>query len=236
MSWHFSQALVEEYLAGNSLDGEPFAPWKSHPFALDDSCSDKMKGTCHRSPFGMMFLPSTDCAGEAVLMSFLEAFPARTSASTEQATDLMVKEAGSGARCPGSFAKFDRFSVSWKTHQCLLLGGWEPFLETWPRWGLMQGGECWELTSLGSITCGNVSGLLATPLKSDGKGGSKAPFRRSDGRLRNEWKHYVNQHYGLTYPHPMHSEIRLGWPAGWTDCKPLEMDKFRLWLSQHGKL
>lgn len=29
-------------------------------------------------------------------------------------------------------------------------------------------------------------------------------------------------------------EWLMGWPIGWTDLKPLEMDKFRLWLEQHG--
>jgi len=235
MSWHFSQALEAAYLAGNCSDGERFAPWKSLPSVPDDLCSDKMKDICHRSPFGMMFVPSTDGPGTELLTWFQAAFPARTSASMDRAQDSTANVPASGGKCPGSFARYDHAASLWKTHQCLLLGDWEPYSETWPRWGLMQGGECWALISLDSITCGNESGLLATPLKSDGKGGSKAPFRRSDGRLSNEWKHYVNQHYGLTYPHPMHSEIRLGWPAGWTDCKPLATDKFRQWRQQHGK-
>jgi len=29
-------------------------------------------------------------------------------------------------------------------------------------------------------------------------------------------------------------EWLMGWPIGWTDLEPLEMDKFRLWLQQHG--
>ena len=30
-------------------------------------------------------------------------------------------------------------------------------------------------------------------------------------------------------------EWLMGWPIGWTDLKPLEMDKFHLWLQQHGE-
>ena len=30
-------------------------------------------------------------------------------------------------------------------------------------------------------------------------------------------------------------EWLMGWPVGWTDLKPLEMDKFHLWQQQHGK-
>jgi hypothetical protein len=33
---------------------------------------------------------------------------------------------------------------------------------------------------------------------------------------------------------PMWVEWLMGWPLGWTDLKPLEMDKFRSWQQQHG--
>jgi DNA (cytosine-5)-methyltransferase 1 len=29
-------------------------------------------------------------------------------------------------------------------------------------------------------------------------------------------------------------EWLMGWPLGWTDLKPLEMDKFQKWRQQHG--
>ena len=64
MSWHFSRALVEEYSAANSVDGELSAPWKSMPIAADDLCSDKMKGTYHRSLYGMMFVHLMDYLGD----------------------------------------------------------------------------------------------------------------------------------------------------------------------------
>jgi hypothetical protein len=33
---------------------------------------------------------------------------------------------------------------------------------------------------------------------------------------------------------PTWVEWLMGWPLGWTDLKPLEMDKFREWWQQHG--
>jgi hypothetical protein len=33
---------------------------------------------------------------------------------------------------------------------------------------------------------------------------------------------------------PTWVEWLMGWPLGWTDLKPLEMDKYRLWQQQHG--
>ncbi len=67
MSWLISRAMMEayanspsspgmvaEYSEASCSGGEPSAPWSETPTAPDDSCSDKMKGTFHRSPFGMM--------------------------------------------------------------------------------------------------------------------------------------------------------------------------------------
>ena len=34
---------------------------------------------------------------------------------------------------------------------------------------------------------------------------------------------------------PTWVEWLMGWPLGWTDLKPLAMDKFHLWLTLHGE-
>ena len=40
---------------------------------------------------------------------------------------------------------------------------------------------------------------------------------KQNGRLNPEWVEWL-----------------MGWPVGWTDLKPLGMDKFREWQQQHG--
>ena len=167
MSWHFSQAMEEASSAAHSSDGAPFAPWKSIPTAPDDSCSGKMKGTFHRSPFGTMFVPSTDAHGEAVLTSYLEAFPVRTFPPPAREPASKENAPASGKNSPASFAKWAPDSSSWKTHQCSLFGGLEPFSETWPRWGMMRNGESSEqkipsglLAIRQSITSESVSGFV----------------------------------------------------------------------------
>jgi hypothetical protein len=66
-------------------------------------------------------------------------------------------------------AKYDPDSCSWKTAQCSLFGGLEPFSETWPRWGMMRGGVCWELAMPAHLTKGSESGLRPTPVRRDYK-------------------------------------------------------------------
>lgn len=235
MSWHYSQALEAAYSEANCLDGEPSALWKSTPFAPDDSCSDKMKDTFHRSPFGMMFVPSTESHGEELLTWYREGFRAKTSAQQEPATVSTGSEADSGENLSGSFARYDHDAHLWRTAQCSLFGGLTEFLGIWPRWGSMRNGACWERTTPDSITAVSESGLLPTPLATDCKGGAKAP-RPDNGKLRNDqWRDYVKMKYGLTYPHPTHSEIRLGWPEGWSDFAPLATDKFQAWRRLHGR-
>ena len=47
------------------------------------------------------------------------------------------------AKSSESLAWFDRDSCSWKTYQQSFLTDSEPYLETWPRWGMTQGGAAY---------------------------------------------------------------------------------------------
>jgi hypothetical protein len=97
-----------------------------------------------------------------VLTWFLEAFPAKTfPCSTLAATDWRESAAACGEKWPESLAKWDPPSSLWRTHQRSLLGGWEDFSATWPRWGMMHAGECWALTMQEARTGANEFGLLA---------------------------------------------------------------------------
>lgn len=163
MSWHFSLALEAAFSAACSSDGAPSVQWRSMPTALDDSCSGKMKDTCHRSPFGMMFVPSTDAHGEALLTWFLGDFLARTSAPpTATGPGSTEKRAGYGESLRGSFTRYDRTMSSWRTAQTSLLGASDECLETWPRWGLMVDGACYPQKPLEHGTCESGYGLLPT--------------------------------------------------------------------------
>lgn len=186
MSWHYSLALEEAFSEACSSDGAPSAPWRSMPSAPDDSCSGKMKGTCHRSPFGMMFVPSTDAHGEALLTWFLEASPVRTSASqTPTATESTARKAASGESLRGSFARYDLGMSSWRTAQISLFGASDECLETWPRWGLMLDGACYPQQILEHGTCDKGSGLLPTLTATEygsnrgGAAGRVGPVRES---------------------------------------------------------
>jgi hypothetical protein len=147
-----------------------------------------MKAFSRLSRFGMTCEPLTENLGAELLTWFLEASRAKILAPLATVPESKEAEADYGASLPGSFAKWDRDSRSWKTHQCLLLGGWESFSETWPRWGMMRAGACWERSTPALLTSASESGLLPTPLANN----TKAHHMRSGGRPgRSYWPTHV---------------------------------------------
>jgi hypothetical protein len=159
MSWLYSRALVVEYLGGNYLDGEQFALSNGNHIQQAYCAPGKMTVFSRLSRFGMTFKPLKESRGQELLTLYLEAFHAKTSAQQDEAQELMESDQECGEKWLASFVKFDHDTHSWKTHQCLLLGDLEPFSETWPQWGLMRNGECWEQRMLEQTIRGTEYGL-----------------------------------------------------------------------------
>jgi hypothetical protein len=302
MSWLYSQALVEEYSGDTSSDGEQSVQLSGNPTQQAYLSPDKMTEYSRLSRFGMMFKPLTEGRGKALLMLYLAAFPAKTSLPQEKAQGLTESDQECGEKWRGSFTKYDPDSSSWKTHQCSLLGDLDEFSETWPRWGLMRDGECWEQQMSAHRTNETESGFVPdgetffhTPNTTGMDGGSnsrKALKKRQEswptpcatdykgsgktGELRDRLDYAVERgatkSKTYTWPtprtkgmcggtgswellkknttieearqmgagnggklNPTWVEWLMGWPLGWTDLKPLEMDKFQKWLEQHGR-
>ena len=78
MSWLFSQALVEEYSEGISLDGAQSAQSSGKPTQQAYCAPDKMTAFSRLSRFGMTYKPLTATHGEALLTLYLAAFHAKT--------------------------------------------------------------------------------------------------------------------------------------------------------------
>jgi len=253
MSWLYSQVLVGEYLGDISSDGEQSVQSSGNHTQLACLQPDRMTDFSRLSRFGMMFKPLTEDRGEELLMSYLAGFHARTSQQQERAQALTESVQECGEKWHGSFTKYDQDSSLWRTHQCSLLGDLEPYSETWPRWGLMRDGECWEQQMLAHLTKETESGLLPTPNARDWKDGKTAGNRKSPGLgVVVHWstpvaddtsyrkEKYAQGGTALSTQaggslNPTWVEWLMGWPLGWTDLKPLEMDKFQKWLEQHGR-
>jgi hypothetical protein len=306
MSWLYSQALVAEYSAANSSDGEQSAPLSGSNTQQAFCAPDKMTDFSRLSRYGMTFKPLTESHGEELLMSYLEGFHAKTLAQQEKAQELTENAAECGEKWHASFARYDPDTSLWRTAQCSLLGGLDEFSETWPQWGLMRDGECWEQRTLEQTIRGTGYGLspdnvnaFHTPNTTGLDGGSnsrkalrarmeKLPTpQATDHRSKPtsaSWKAKGGMNYSLAnpeiqekWPTPVKSdhagrrpsegwagtdlpsmawrktggienpqmspaqlhatwvEWLMGWPLGWTDLKPLEMDKSHCVQQQLGE-
>lgn len=248
MTWLISQALmkayenshclpvpVAEYSAANCLDGELSAPSSGNPTPQAYLLPVKTTDAWSRFPSGITLSPLTESRGQDVLTWFLEGFPARTLVQPEKAQESTESAAECGEKWHGSLAKYDPDSSSWKTAQCLLLGGLEQFSETWPRWGLMRNGECWEAGILERLTEENEYGFLPTPKKQDSRHAQTRHLNPKD----DHWKSNLGEVFvAATACKKMPAdfvEALMGWPIDHTALRPLETAKFQQWLQQHGE-
>ena len=197
-------------------------------------------------------------------MWFLEDFRAKTLVQQEREQELMGNEVQCGNTWQESFAKFNQDTHSWKIPRCLLNEDYLEFLGTWPRWGIMQDGECWELLKLEPIisetefglsekwptprSCSAMAAMITpesawsknrnpnletivgrfqfpTPTCHNAKEGAyPAEFTRNTPTLATHAGGKLN---------PTWVEWLMGWPLGWTDLKPLVMDKSHCVQQQH---
>jgi len=319
MSWLYSQALVEEYLGENFLDGEQFVQSSGNLTQQAYCAPDKMTAFSRLSRFGMTYKPLTENLGEELLTSYREGFHAKTSAQLEKGQELMESEVECGEKWHGLLARFDQDSHLWRTVQCSLLEDLNESLQTLPQWGMTVGGELYLLPTLVQTTSEKESGLWLTPSTIDIPTRSKESmekrleYRKKIGRNgvgagclseQVEWSKngppigYITKetwptprcqmtrqvkirtdiekgHKGNleemvalrekfptptahnskesnspsealrnepTLAHraggklnPMWVEWLMGWPIGWTDLKPLEMDKSHYVQQQLGE-
>lgn len=261
MSWLFSQALVEEYLAGTCSDGEQSAPLSGNHTQQAYCSPDKMTAFSRLSRFGMTFKLLTAENGEELLTSYLGAFHAKTSASQDEVMALMESAAGCGDTWRGWLAKYDPATSSWKTAQCSLLGDLTESLGILPRSGMTRSGLLWERPMLERRTSATGSGSWPTPTvcgnynrkgvsKTSGDGLATAVIKRmwptpnagneKWGGTMQEWggsKNWVRTEMPELASgalNPTWVEWLMGWPLGWTDLKPLATGKSHSALQQHG--
>lgn len=274
--WIFSKAMMDyvnslcsqEQEVASSAEhcsaGAPSAQSKSTPTPAAYLSHVRTTERSRRSRYGMTFEHLTEDHGAALLMSYLGVFHARTSVSPVKAQASMETKAAFGAKWLGSFAKYDRGSCSWKTHQCSLFEGLMSCSVTWPKWGLMQDGECWEHTTLVRPTSATAFGLWPTPTvcglynrkgasKTSGDGLATAVRRfptptasAAKGWSRNHNRANTNDRLDYTVEreaskkavigrlNPTWVEWLMGWPIGWTGLLPLETGRFHEWRQQHG--
>jgi len=253
MSWHYSQALEAEFSGASSAGGGQCALLKSQSTHDDDCCNGRMTEPCLASPYGMTSRPLTGDRGVDSWISSLAASRVRTSAQPERRLVSPAPVRVSGGRWRGSSVKYGRDSRSWKTALCLLPEDSIPYSGTWPRWGMMRNGECWELQTPERGTSGTGSGsLLPTPTADEVGSNKSVPSlyqmatrnlwptpTAHDGRDRDSPSALLRRTPGLGVVvsrdcggclNPDWVEWLMGWPGGWTIAETLAKEAFGQWM------
>ena len=242
MSWHFLQEQAAASWEGTCLDGAPSALLRLMP-TRERSCSVvSATDRSRRFQSGMTFAPSMADLGVVASTSSPVDSLAKTSAFPVMGKALMGFSLDSGRKCAVSFTKFDPDSCSWRTAQHSLFGGLTEFLATWPRWGSMRNGECWERITSEEFINGKEYGFWPTPTRSPRDAScTMGTALKWDGKALQDSLSFAvaRAEYkdGRHIPHgqlnPPWVEWLMDWPIGWTGCTALEMGRFHLWRQQH---
>ena len=140
---------------------------------------------------------------------------------------------GSGQSTLDLLANYDLNTRSWKTSQLSLFGGLAEFSETWPRSGMLVNGTAYRQADLVPIIDATASGLLPTPMASEGGGGAHTLRHAIDGTFHMTlFRHVAIEHLGRdslsgqidfeSYDqitgrlNPEWIEWLMGYPLGWT--------------------
>lgn len=234
MSWHFLQGVAVASWPGNSLDGALDALLKLMPEQGKYCSTGSATALLSNSQSGMTPEHLTANHGEEKSMSSQLASHAKTFQFAGKALESTASDPAYGLKQRESFAKYDLESHSWKTRQCSLFEDLSESLQTWPEWGCMQDGECFELPALERPTIDPGFTFLLTPTANSWRAWTfRNPYslirkNHADGNLQEQ---LMRLYQRMTTPRCQ--EILMTWPEGWTDSKPLGMDGFLVWRQEH---
>ena len=218
MSWLYSRALVEAFSEANCLDGEQSVPSSGNPTPQAYLPPDRMTAFSRPSRFGMTFAPLTADIGEALLTSYLAAFPAKPIPQQRLAKIQLTT--------------FGRKCGEW--WQMSLLGTYLPKTsaelqlnkrrKTSSKWVIKSNVFPYQRRTWAATTLGSGFGYVATPTATANQ---SSPSMMKHAGCRN----FVKVFGQVT---PENYEYLMAWPPGWTDLKPLGTDKSHSALQQPG--
>jgi hypothetical protein len=188
MSWHFSQALVEEFLEASCLDGELFAPLKSSDIPEAYCWQDKTTESLSLFQFGTMCAHSTANLGEDLLMWYRGDFLVKTSVLREQCGDARALKASDqvyGGKTSELLQRYLLPMFSVKIHQNYDNRDLKQSSENCQPSGMLQNGSLLGLTLLDLvINVTDYGSMLPTPTTRDYKDTLGMSITRKDGKTR----------------------------------------------------
>lgn len=173
---------------------------------------------------------------ESSSMRSLEDSPAKTSAMLVMALELRENDPGSGLSSRASLAHYDPEASSWRTSQRCLIGGWEPFSETFPESGMTRSGRLYPRAPWALHTCDDECSLWPTPTASMDGRGFGIPLHENTGRYKLSTVRRVHElvtEHGWRI-HPNFTEALMGFPMDASAIAPSETQSPQTLQKQSG--
>lgn len=218
MSWHFSRGLVEDYLQATSSDTTLYALSNEMSTVSRFSCNGKMNEYFLVSRYGTTFARLTEDRGKELWTWFLEDSPAKRSLLLQEEETLLQKIYGT--KCVGLS---ERYALTLSLQKMYPK---EPYYKRkmiFYKTDTTPNTLNFQRKTLVQIMNGTDFGYLHTPT-------TIANFASPSMQKHRSCRNFVT---AFGKPSPANFEYLMGWPSGWTDLKPLEMDKFQLWQLSH---
>jgi hypothetical protein len=228
MSYTYLLEQEEESSAASFLGIPAYVLSRLNLTAAKSCFNGNGTASCQSSPSGMMSEPLTESRGEGALMPSAPESHANGLAPQAKAADFSIRI--TTQPLSESFARFDPQQSCWKTPHFLFTEDLAEFSGTWPHWGLMRAGECWELPTQERPIGESEFGFWPTPSGVKGAGHCVGAI--------SEWGGSSNIFRGTSDRNlrcPDFEEWMMGWPESWTALTPLGTDKFQAWLHSHGR-
>lgn len=163
----YLQALAEGFLPTFYSDTSQCAQSRLMSIASKSYRRGKQTVLFHGFPSLQMSQNLMDDRGAVLLMSWLAAFRAKTSAQRGGAAESTASDPAFGGKWPASSVRYDRDSSSWKTAHCL----WEEVLPwssvTLPAWGMTRSGSVYQHPTAERPISATGAGLWQTIVADD---------------------------------------------------------------------
>ena len=176
MSYIYLQGEGEESSADSYLDIPQYVLLKLKNTQDKFYCNDNETESCQSFQSGTTSAHSTVDRGAEQLTFWQEDFHAKTLVQRvkEQELPEHVRDCGKSMR--ELLTKYGLDLSLPKTHHCFELGELELSSKTWPRWGMMLDGACWEL------------GMSVRPIKEIECGSWLTPTVQDSSKATKRWR------------------------------------------------
>jgi len=217
MSYIYSRALVAEFLEANCSDTAVSALSSENHMPKPSWWHDRTMEPSRHSRFGMTYAPLTESLGAELLTWFAAGFHAKPIPRRLLEKTLQMI---SGRKCDGSWQMSLPGTYLPRTSKDVRLTEQQT---TSKRWATQSDAIHYLRKTWVQTMYGKGTGYLHTPT-------CTANFSAPSMQKWPACREFVRV-FGK--PTPTNYEWLMGWPIGWTELRPLVMDKFQLWQQQH---